>query len=69
MLHVEYTMARFELIPYVFELARIHKGWSEKDGKFSMRYDEYPKYVMMFDELDENKQRQLVERVRSKNRS
>ncbi len=59
-------MTRFEIIPFVFELAKIHKGWCDKDGKFCMRYEEYPKYVNMYDELDENMKMQLVDRVRNK---
>ena len=56
-------MTRFEIIPYAFELARIVKGCEN----ITMRYDEYPKYVKMFDELDEDMKRQLVMRVRERN--
>lgn len=56
-------MTRFEIIPYAFELARILKG----SENITMRYDEYPKYVKMFDELDDDKKRQLVNRVKERN--
>lgn len=57
-------MTRFEIIPFVFELAKKHKGWCEKDGKFCMRYDEYTKYVKMFDELGDDEQKQLMDKVK-----
>ena len=60
-------MTRFDMIPYVFELAKVQTGWDEKKGKFCMRYDDYTKYLNMFDELCESKQKELVDRVK-KNR-
>lgn len=60
-------MTRFEIIPFVFELARIQTG-KENDKKFFMKYEEYPKYVKMFDELDDDERTSLIERVRSKKR-
>lgn len=60
-------MARFEMIPYVFELAKVQTGWDEKkNGKFCMRYEEYTKYLNMFEELEESKQKELVDRVRAR---
>lgn len=58
-------MTRFELIPFVFELARIKKG-CENDKKFYMKYEEYPKYVKMFEEMDDESRMILIEKVRSK---
>lgn len=61
-------MVRFDMIPYVFEFAKIQTGWDEKKcgGKFSLRYEEYAKYLELFDSLEESKQMELVDRVRSK---
>jgi hypothetical protein len=56
-------MTQFDVIPYVFELAKVQTGWDEKKGKFCMRYDDYTKYLKMFDELCEFKQKELVDRV------
>lgn len=49
-----------ENIPYVFEMARIHKG-CVSDPKFSMTYDEYSKYSKMFDELPDSAKWVLIE--------
>lgn len=63
----EEDMARFEMIPYVFELARVQTGWDEKkNGKFVMRYEEYKKYLDVFESLDDSKRKELVDRVRSR---
>lgn len=63
----EEDMARFEMIPYVFELARVQTGWDEKkNGKFVMRYEEYTKYLDVFESLDDSKLKELVDRVRSR---
>ena len=60
-------MACFDMIPYVFELAKVKTGWDEKkNGKFCMRYEEYTKYLNMFDTLEESKQKELVDRVRAR---
>ena len=58
-------MAHFDIIPYVFELARIKMG-KENDKKFCMKYEEYQKYVEMFEELDEDERASLIEKVKSK---
>jgi hypothetical protein len=58
-------MVRFDMIPYVFELAKVQTGWDEKKGvKFCLRYEEYTKYLALFDSLEESKQMELVDRVR-----
>lgn len=63
----EEDMVRFEMIPYVFELARVQTGWDEKkNGKFVMRYEEYTKYLDVFESLDDSKRKELVDRVRSR---
>lgn len=57
------TTARFENIPYVFELARIHKG-CENEKKFYINYEEYSKYSDIFDKLPQNGKVILVEKAK-----
>ena len=56
-------MVRFENIPFVFELARIHKGCAS-DPKFSMNYEEYSKYSKIFDELPPSGKAIVVEKTK-----
>ena len=58
-------MVCFDNIPYVYELARIHKG-CETDVKFCMKYDEYKKYSDMFDDLPADERSILVEKARAR---
>ena len=61
-------MTRFEIIPFVFELARIQTG-RENDKKFCMKYEDYPKYLQMYDEMDDESRMRLIDKVKSKKKS
>jgi hypothetical protein len=55
----------FDNIPYVFEMARVHKG-CVSDPKFSMTYDEYSKYSKMFDDVSESEKLALIEMAKKR---
>jgi len=55
----------FDNIPYVFEMARVHKG-CVSDPKFSMTYDEYSKYSKMFDDVSESEKLALIKMAKKR---
>lgn len=56
-------MVNFDIIPYVFEVARIVKGVAA-DKKVEMRFDEYGKYYKMFEDMSDEERLIVVNRVR-----
>ena len=52
-------MSRFENIPYVFELARIHRECE----KITLTYDEYSIYSKIYEELPESGKRIVFQKV------
>lgn len=57
-------MANFDIIPYVFEVARRANGVTDRNQKFVMRYEEYGKYVKMFEEMSDSEKMDVVNRVK-----
>ena len=55
-------MSRFENIPYVFELARIHRECE----KITLTYDEYSKYSKIYEELPESGKLIIIHKVKGK---
>jgi hypothetical protein len=51
-----------DLIPYVFEFARIRNN-KENDKRFVMKYEDYTKYRIMFEDLSEEEKRIIYEKV------
>ena len=51
-----------DLIPYVFEFARIRNN-KENDTRFVMRYEEYTDYRKMFEDLSDQEKRMIYEKV------
>lgn len=51
-----------DLIPYVFEFARIRNN-KENDKRFVMRYEEYTNYRKMFEDLSDDEKRVIYEKV------
>lgn len=56
-------MTNFDVLPYAFEVARMANG---NPPKFAMRYDDYEKYVRMFEEMSEEDRAGVVSRVRDR---
>jgi fibronectin type 3 domain-containing protein len=52
-------MAGLENIPYVFELARIHRG----SKKISLTFEEYNKYSKIYEELSESVKKMVIAKV------
>jgi hypothetical protein len=61
-------MVCFDNIPYVYELARIHKK-CETVVKFCMKYDEYTKYSDMFDALSREEQESIMEKAKARRKT
>ena len=57
-------MANFDIIPYVFEVARMANGVTDRNQKFSMRYEDYGKYAKMFEEMSDGEKMDVVNRVK-----
>jgi hypothetical protein len=52
-------MAGLENIPYVFELARIHR----ESKKISLTFEEYNKYSKIYEELSESVKKMVIAKV------
>lgn len=57
------VMVNFEILPYVFEMARMLNGGV---NDYAMRYDEYEEYVRIFEDLSEDEKMNVVYRVRKR---
>lgn len=60
------SMAQFDHLPYVFELARVLNNRCGDTDKFSLKYDEYSEYVKKFNELSDDERAKIMEKVDSK---
>lgn len=58
-------MSQFDIIPFVFELARISKGCMN-DQTFYMTYDEYVRYSQMFETLSMDEKRRVIESAKNR---
>ena len=56
-------MGKFDILPYVFEVARKVNGVTDR-RKFSMCYDDYGKYAKMFEEMSDSEKMVVVNSVR-----
>lgn len=58
--------ASFDILPYVFEVARMKNG---NPSKYAMRYEEYGKYAKMFlEDMSDEERASVVNRVRARAR-
>lgn len=60
-------MANFDIIPFVFEFARIRKG-CVSDPNFSMTYDEYLWFSKIFADISEDEKMQVIKSAKSRSK-